>query len=155
VIDQDGKNLGVLDRLVALNLAKENGLDLVLVSPNSNPGVAKIVSWAKFKYERNKKDKNLYNKKSGSKKEWWFKPTIGERDLVIKLEKVKKFLEQGGIAKLTVRMFQNKTGIRVTFEEIKNTMNNILNYCKDFSEQIGEVQQEGKNLTILIKSKKK
>jgi len=122
-----------------------------LVSPNSNPGVAKIVSWAKFKYERSKKDKNLSNKKSRSKKEWWFKPTIGERDLVIKIEKIKKFLEQGGVAKLTVRMFQNKTGIRVTFEEIKNTMNNILNYCKDFSEQIGEIQQEGKNLSVLIK----
>lgn len=109
------------------------------------------MSWAKFKYERSKKDKNLSNKKSRSKKEWWFKPTIGERDLVIKIEKIKKFLEQGGVAKLTVRMFQNKTGIRVTFEEIKNTMNNILNYCKDFSEQIGEIQQEGKNLSVLIK----
>ena len=49
MIDQEGKNLGVLDRTAALNLARELGLDLVLVSPNSNPGVAKIVSWSKFK----------------------------------------------------------------------------------------------------------
>ena len=54
VVDQDGKQLGILDRREALSMAEEQGLDLVEISPDANPPVVKIVDWGKYNYQRTK-----------------------------------------------------------------------------------------------------
>ncbi len=147
VIDAEGNNLGVLSKFDALNRAREAELDLVLVSPNANPPVARIVDYSKLKYERSKKARKSQSKQIENK-EWWFSPNIAERDIQIKLEKVKEFIAKGGNAKLTVK-WQRKA----LPEQLKAVMDKILTQSSEFSKPVSEVLREGRNLSILVKSK--
>lgn len=103
VIDDEGKQLGVLTRREALDLAEERDLDLVEVSPEANPPVARIVDWGKFNYQRTKQQqKNRKSAKATELKQMRFGLKIGEHDLMIKLGKVAKFLDDGHKVRLTV-----------------------------------------------------
>jgi translation initiation factor IF-3 len=101
VIDEDGKQLGVLSKQEALALAHERELDLVEISPEANPPVCKIVDWGKFNYQRDKlAQKNRKTSKVLEMKQMRFGLKIGEHDLAIKMGKVKKFLEIGHKVKI-------------------------------------------------------
>jgi translation initiation factor IF-3 len=103
VIDQDGKQLGVISRREALQLAEEQGLDLVEISPGANPPVAKIVDWGKYNYQRTKQiQKNKRNTKALEMKQMRFGLKISEHDLGVKLNKVTQFLEAGHKVKITI-----------------------------------------------------
>lgn len=87
----------------ALQLAIEQELDLVEISPDANPPVAKIVDWGKFNYQRTKQiQKNKRNTKTLEMKQIRFGLKIGEHDLQIKMNKVIKFLEIGHKVKITI-----------------------------------------------------
>lgn len=99
----DGKMLGEMTTDKAIELAKEQGLDLVEVAPNQKPPVCKIMSYSKFKYEEKKKAKKGKIKgKTKELKEMRFAPLIGEGDLQHKLKRVREFLEKGHKVKLTI-----------------------------------------------------
>jgi translation initiation factor IF-3 len=84
-------------------MAAEQGLDLVEISPDAKPPVAKIVDWGKFNYQRTKQqNKNKKAAKALEMKQIRFGLKIGEHDLQIKMNKVRKFLEAGHKVKLTV-----------------------------------------------------
>jgi translation initiation factor IF-3 len=103
VIDQDGKQLGVLSRAEALQLAEEQELDLVEISPEANPPVAKIIDWGKFNYQKTKQlQKNKRSAKSFEVKQMRFGLKIGEHDLEVKSRKILGFLESGHKVKITV-----------------------------------------------------
>jgi translation initiation factor IF-3 len=103
VIDEAGKQLGVLSKQEALALAVEQGLDLVEISPDAKPPVAKIVDWGKFNYQRTKQQqKNKKTAKALEMKQMRFGLKIGDHDLEIKMNKVRKFLEAGHKVKLTI-----------------------------------------------------
>lgn len=103
VLDEDGKQLGVLTRREALQLAEERGLDLVEISPDTKPPVAKIVDWGKYNYQRTKQlQRNKKNARSPEMKQMRFGLKISEHDLGVKLGKVSGFLEAGHKVKLTI-----------------------------------------------------
>jgi len=103
VIDQDGRQLGVLSRSEALQIAAEQDLDLVEISPDTNPPVAKVVDWGKYNYQRTKQlQKNKRTAKSLEVKQMRFGLKISEHDLGVKLKKVTGFLEVGHKVKITV-----------------------------------------------------
>jgi translation initiation factor IF-3 len=103
VIDEDGKQLGVLSRQEALQVAEERGLDLVEISPDADPPVCKVVDWGKYNYQRTKQlQKNRKSAKSLDMKQMRFGLKIGKHDLDIKMAKVAKFLEAGHKVKLTI-----------------------------------------------------
>lgn len=103
VIDEDGSQLGVLSRTEALNIAKERELDLVEISPNTNPPVAKIVDWGKYNYQRTKLlQKSKKNAKTLEVKQMRFGLKIGDHDLEVKHRKIIGFLEAGHKVKITV-----------------------------------------------------
>ena len=103
VIDEDGKQLGVLSKQEALQLAQERELDLVEISPDADPPVCKIVDWGKFNYQRTKQlQKNRKTTKTLEMKQMRFGLKIGEHDLAIKMGKVTKFLEAGHKVKITL-----------------------------------------------------
>jgi translation initiation factor IF-3 len=102
VIDADGKQLGVISRNEALRLAEEQDLDLVEISPDADPPVAKIVDWGKFNYQRTKQaQKNKKNAKTLEMKQMRFGLKISEHDLGVKMSKVRGFLEAGHKVKIT------------------------------------------------------
>jgi translation initiation factor IF-3 len=103
VIDQDGKQLGVLSRNEALQIAEDQGLDLVEISPDAKPPVAKIVDWGKYNYQRTKQlQKNKRTAKAFEVKQMRFGLKISEHDLGVKLKKVTDFLETGHKVKITI-----------------------------------------------------
>jgi translation initiation factor IF-3 len=103
VIDADGKQLGVLTVPVALERAKERGLDLVEVSPTAQPPVCRIMDFGKYKYEISKKAKASKAKQHIIKvKEIKFHPKTGENDYNYRLVQAKEFLEKGFKVKATV-----------------------------------------------------
>jgi translation initiation factor IF-3 len=103
VIDNEGKQLGILSKQEALDMAVEQGLDLVEISPEAKPPVAKIVDWGKYNYQRTKQQqKNKKTAKALEMKQMRFGLKIGEHDLDIKMSKVRKFLEAGHKVKLTI-----------------------------------------------------
>lgn len=103
VIDEDGKQLGVLSRSEALQLAADRELDLVEISPEANPPVVKIVDWGKYNYQRTKQQqKNKRSSKTLDMKQMRFGLKISEHDLGVKMRKVTDFLEIGHKVKLTI-----------------------------------------------------
>ncbi len=103
VLDQDGKQLGILSKSEALRAAEDQGLDLVEISADANPPVAKIVDWGKYNYQRTKQlQKNKRSAKTLEVKQMRFGLKISEHDLGVKLRKVTDFLENGHKVKLTI-----------------------------------------------------
>ena len=96
VLDSEGQNLGVLSIKDALELAQNKGLDLIEVSPNANPPIAKIANYGKYQYEANKK---LKKAKAGSRatetKSIQIKIGTGDHDLELKAKNVSKWLKEG------------------------------------------------------------
>ena len=104
VIDQDGENLGVMYTREAMEQAQSVGLDLVEVSPNTDPPVAKFLDVGKFKYEAQKKA-NLARKsqKTQEIKEIKMRPNIDDHDYDVKMRNVNRFIEDGDKVKVTLR----------------------------------------------------
>ena len=103
MISADGQQLGVITKTEALNAAREAGLDLVEVSPDADPPVARIVDWGKYNYQKTKQQqKNRTKAKPLDMKQIRFGLKIGSNDLDIKLRKASDFLEAGHKVKITV-----------------------------------------------------
>jgi translation initiation factor IF-3 len=103
LIDSDGTQHGIVPLEEAKTKAQEQGLDLVEVSPNVDPPVVKIMDWGKAKFDREKKARESRKKAQVIEvKEVKFRPTIGDNDFNIKLNRAIRFLEKGKKVKVTV-----------------------------------------------------
>lgn len=152
VISADGEQLGVLQTKEALKIAEEKELDLVVISPNANPPVCKIMDFGKYVYEQQKKDKEAKKKqKIISIKEVRMSATIEDHDIEIKANNARKFLLDENKVKVTVR-FRGR--------EVENSHvgHKILN---SFVEKLGDVyviekpaKQEGRNMILILAPKR-
>jgi|TARA_B110000495_G_scaffold85217_1_gene73342 translation initiation factor IF-3 len=107
VVDKDRTPLGIMETSEAIELAKSQNLDLVLIVEKADPPVARIIELNKYKYELQKNEKQMAKKARASRidtKEVKFKPNIGENDLLIKLNHVQEFLDSGCKVKITIQM---------------------------------------------------
>ena len=103
VLGDDGEQFGILSRDEAMQIAEEKGLDLVLMSPDAKPPVAKIMDYGKHKYELEKKKKEARkNQKIIDVKEVKFSCKIAENDINYKVKHAREFLEKGKHVKLRV-----------------------------------------------------
>ena len=104
VIGSDGKNLGTLNTQEAINMAKEEGLDLIEISPNTNPPVCKIIDIGKYKYDLQKKaNKAKKKQKIINLKEIKLRPVTEIHDYNFKIKNAQKFLTKGDKVKFTVQ----------------------------------------------------
>jgi translation initiation factor IF-3 len=102
LISPEGKQLGILDTNKAINLALENGLDLVEVAPNATPPVCRIMDFGKYVYEEQKKHSNA--KSTASKiKEIEFTARIEQHDYETKLRHAEEFLDHGNKVKMRLK----------------------------------------------------
>jgi translation initiation factor IF-3 len=102
LISPEGKQLGILDTPKAINLALENGLDLVEVAPNATPPVCRIMDFGKYVYEEQKKHSNA--KSTASKiKEIEFTARIEQHDYETKLRHAEEFLDHGNKVKMRLK----------------------------------------------------
>lgn len=109
VISNSGQNMGIMPTPQALQLAMDQGLDLVELNANGMPPVVKIMDFGKFKYEQKKRASEAKkNQKTTEMKDVWVKPFIEENDLNIKMKKVFEFLDDGNKVKISVMTKGNK-----------------------------------------------
>ena len=130
LIDQDGEMQGVMTTRDAQNRAFAVGLDLVEISPNAEPPVAKSLDFGKFKYEQQKKKNEAKKKQKVIEiKEIKVRPNIDENDYQVKMRAMKSFIEEGDKVKVTLRfrgreMAHQEIGARV-LERIREEMDPV------------------------------
>ena len=148
VISSDGNNLGTLPLKKAIEIAKEEGLDLIEISPNANPPVCKIMDMGKYKYDLQKKANNAKKKqKTVSLKELKLRPGTEIHDYNFKLKNAKKFLTKGDKVKFTVR-FKGREMQHIDLG--KNLMNRIIEDTKDIGKVETNPKFEGKQMIMII-----
>ena len=104
LISATGEQLGIMAPAEALKIADEQGLDLVKISPNAVPPVCKLMDYGKFRYQEQKKAQEAKAKQKVVQiKEVKFRPATDENDFQTKLRSLKRFLEDGDKAKITLR----------------------------------------------------
>ena len=137
--------------LQAIALAEESGLDLVEISPNTNPPVCKILDFGKYKYELQKR-KNEARKKQKiiEVKEIKLRPNIDEHDYQVKMRNVQKFLDEGDKVKVTMRF----RGREMAHQELGV---NVLNRVRDDTEEVAKIEAfpklEGRQMIMVIAPK--
>ena len=115
VIDETGTKIGIISRREALAIASQREIDLVVVSPESRPMVAKLMDYSKYRYEQQRKLREIKkNQHIVELKEIRLSATIDTHDFETKLKHTLKFLEKGDKVKLTIRFF----GRMITHSEV-------------------------------------
>lgn len=153
VIDSEGEQKGVMSVPAAIELAKDEGLDLVEVAPTADPPVCRIMDFGKYLFEQNKKAQSARRKqKQVHVKEIKFRPGTEEGDYQVKLRKLIEFLEQGDKTKVTLRF----RGREMAHQELGA---NLLARVRDDLEEYGVVEQmpqmEGRQMIMVMSPKKK
>lgn len=151
MIGADGEQLGILSRKEALLEAEKAGLDLVEISPNASPPVAKIVDWGKFQYQKMKElQRNKKNAKTTDIKQMRLGLKIGQHDLDIKLRKIREFLGDGDKVKIMV-VFR---GREMAHQEIGHElMKRIVESLSEDAVVEGTPTMAGRNLSVSVRSK--
>ncbi len=135
----------------ALDLAFEKKLDLVLVAPNNNPKVCRIMNYGKYKFEQTKKEKEARKKsKVFEVKEIRITPNIDSHDLEFKIKNAKKFLEDGNKVRFTVRFRGREMNYIKQGEEV---LGNIISSLEDVAVAEKRPILEGKNMFIILAKK--
>ena len=140
-----------MSRTEALKVAEEAGVDLVEISPNANPPVAKVVDWGKYQYQKMKEQqKNRRSNKASELKQMRFGLKIGANDLEIKLRKIRDFLADGHKVKILIFYRGREMAHRELGYELIERMTALL-------EGVAIVEQKpqmaGRNLSIVVRSK--
>ncbi len=135
----------------ALKIAEESGVDLIEISPNASPPVAKVVDWGKFQYQKMKEQqKNRKNAKTVELKQMRMSLKIGANDLEIKLRKIRVFLSVGHKVKILI-FFR---GREMAHQELGYEMiNRIASQLEEIAIVEQKPQMAGRNLSIVIRSK--
>ena len=135
----------------ALTMAQDIGLDLMEVSPNSDPPVCRILNYGKLKYEEKKKIQINKKKQHVIKiKEIRLRPRIEDHDLMNKLNMGKKFLSDGCKLKITL-IFRGRELSRIDLGEI--VMNRVLEELAEIAEVEKDIPLEGRRMSVILISK--
>ncbi|MGR3436405.1 MAG: translation initiation factor IF-3 [Shimia sp.] len=148
LIGAEGENVGVVSPSRAMQMAEDAGLDLVEISPNANPPVAKIMDFGKFKYEQQKRESEARKKqKTIEVKEVKFRPNTDVHDYDVKMRNVYKFLENGDKVKVTLRF----RGREMAHQEIgRNLLLRVAEDTKDHGKVENMPKMEGRQMTMMI-----
>lgn len=152
LLDEDGKQIGVVSKLEALQKAKELNLDVVEIAPNANPPVAKLIDYKKFKYQEAKKEReSRKSQKNVGVKEVRLRPFIGQHDFDTRKTKAQEFLAEGNQVKISV-FFRGREITRKQFGfEVMNRFIDALEGVRT----VREPHMEGRTLAAMVVTDKK
>lgn len=152
VIDEDGTQVGILSTLEALSLAREKDLDLVEISPLSNPPVCKIMDFDKFRYQLVKREKQAKKKQHVVHlKEIRLSPNIEAHDFEFKVKQARKFIGEGNKVKLNMRF----RGRLITHTELGvEVLDRFSEAVSDIAEVDGKPSMEGRRNMVMVLVKK-
>lgn len=148
MIGQDGEQLGVVSSNQAKQIAYDANLDLVLISPQATPPVAKIMDYGKFRYEQIKKLKEAKkNQKVVELKEVWLSATIDTNDMLTKAKSAIKFLQAGDRVRASIRlkgrqMARPEIGVKV--------MQDFFELVKEYGTMEKQPNLEGRSISMIV-----
>ena len=148
LIDAQGENRGVVPTRQAIMMAEEAGLDLVEVSPDAKPPVAKILDYGKFKYQEQKKAAEARkHQKIIEIKEIKLRPMIDDHDYQVKMRSMERFFEEGDKVKVTLRF----RGREMAHQELGTR---LLNRVKDDTTKMAKIESEprmeGRQMVMIL-----
>ena len=148
VISSDGENLGVLNLNDAINRARNEGLDLIKIAPNTKPPVCKIMDMGKYKYDAQKKaNKAKKKQKKIELKEIKLRPVTEVHDYTFKIKNAQKFLSKGDKVKFTIRF----KGRELQHSHLGNK---LMTKIKEDMKEVGKVELQpkfdGKQMIMVI-----
>lgn len=148
MISQTGEQLGVKSTLDALAIAEDANLDVVLVSPNAKPPVARIMDYGKFRFELQKKERDARKKqKTVTIKEIRLSPTIGEADFNTRLKNATKFLEKGDKVKVSVRF----RGRAITHKDLgRKVLEQMADAVKEIAAVETHPKMDGRSMFLML-----
>jgi translation initiation factor IF-3 len=148
VIDPEGKQLGILPVYEALRLATNYELDLVEVSPKSEPPVCRIMDYGKFKYQQSKKAHDAKKKQAVVHlKEVKMRPKTEEHDFQFKLRHIERFLKEGNKTKITI-VFR---GRELAHPDLgRNMLNRVTEESKEWAKVEQPPKFEGRNFIMIL-----
>ena len=151
VIDENGENLGVMFTREAFEQAQEVGLDLVEISPNADPPVAKFLDIGRYKYEAQKKANEQRKKqKTQEIKEIKMRPNIDDHDYDTKMKKVFEFLEEGDKVKVTMRF----RGREMAHGELgMNVLRRVQEQTAELAKVEAHPRMEGRQMLMVLAPK--
>ncbi|PKP93237.1 MAG: translation initiation factor IF-3 [Alphaproteobacteria bacterium HGW-Alphaproteobacteria-16] len=151
VIDHEGENLGVMFTREAMEQAQELGLDLVEVSPNADPPVAKYLDVGKFKYEAQKKaNQARKTQKTQEIKEIKMRPNIDDHDYETKMKAVHKFIGEGDKVKITLRF----RGRELSHGQLgMNLLKRVQEDCAEDAKVESYPRMEGRQMLMVLSPK--
>jgi translation initiation factor IF-3 len=151
VVGPDGEQLGILSREEALEKSDDSGLDLVEVAPKAEPPVCKIMDYGKFRYQQQKRAHEAKKKQTVIQvKEIKIRPKIDEHDYQFKLNHVKRFLEGGDKAKISV-VFR---GREIVHRDLgRKLLDRFIEDTKEYGEIEMMPKMEGRNMTMILMAK--
>lgn len=151
VIGANGDQLGVMSSKEALNIAEQNGMDLVKIAPQATPPVCKIMDYGKYKFELAKRDRETKkNQKVVNIKEIRLSPSIDTNDFNTKVNHTLKFLKSGDKVKITVRF----RGREVNHSSLgKVLLDKFAEAIEDVAVVEKNAKLEGKNMFMVIAPK--
>ena len=151
IIDDEGKKLGPVSINDALDMAYDKKLDLVLVAPNADIPVCKLMNYGKYKFEQSKREKEAKKKqKTFELKEIRITPNIEEHDFGFKCKNARKFIEDGNKVKITVRF----RGRELNYVKLGETeLNRFIEELEDIAIPEKRPILEGKNMFIILAKK--
>lgn len=149
---QDGM-VGVVLTRDALNMAREQGLDLVEVAPNAEPPVCRMMDYGKFLYEKAKRERKARRaQKTIEVKEIRLGPKTGEHDVEFKIRDAERFLKEGAKVKLRVRF----KGREITYPELaRDLLQTIAGRLDEISEIESAPRMEGRSMLMILNPKAK
>ncbi|RLD16081.1 MAG: translation initiation factor IF-3 [Caldiserica bacterium] len=151
VVDEDGKQIGIMDTREALKIAESKNLDLVEVAPNVNPPVCRIMDFSKFIYSIQKKEKEARrHKRLSQMKEVRLRPKTSLHDIDIKLKKVGEFIEEGHKVKISIFFRGREKEFK---DEGYSKMNYIIEKVKDKVKIERGPKMEGSRLIVILVKK--
>lgn len=152
MVDDEGKQLGIMPPYEAIKIARERGLDLVEVSPTANPPVCRIINYGKYLYQQSKREHEARkHQRSIELKEVKFRPRTGAHDFETKRNQIAHFLEEGSKVKATIMFRGREMAHRNLGWEMMDRL------VKDLGELVVveiRPRQEGPNLTAILAPKK-
>lgn len=151
IIDNEGNKIGPVSLNDALDMAFDKKLDLVLVAPNAQPPVCKLMNYGKYKFEQAKREKEAKKKqKTFEVKEIRITPNIEEHDFGFKSKNARKFLEDGNKVRITVK-FRGRELNYVKQGEV--VLNKFIEDLSDIANPEKKPILEGKNMFIILAKK--
>lgn len=154
VIGPNGEQVGIKPIEDARTLASYASLDLVLISPNANPPVCKVMDYNKYRYERQKKAKEAQKKQRANMselKEFRLSPVIDVGDFETKLRNATKYLQKGDRVKLTIRF----KGRQMAHTELgKEVLMRFAERVNEYAEVKDQPKLDGRVMTMMLDPKK-